>query len=278
VDETAGGLAAGFDEDTRLTPDGPDRWRGKVAEGWDVGGVPNGGYLLALVGRAMLAASGREEPVTVNATYLARARPGDVGMTSEVLRSGRGRDHVAVALHQDDELVVQAVGMTADTSEAQAQTGWDGGPPDLPPPDACVPMRPAEPPALLPPPLMGKVDLRLPMAELGFGVGEPHGRPSVSGWARFPDGRPLDALSLLLFADAFPPAIFNAGLPLGWVPSLSLEVQVRKRPAKGWLRCVFRTRFLTGDYLEEDGEIWDEDGDLVALSRQLALAPRPPRA
>jgi acyl-CoA thioesterase len=43
---------------------------------------------------------------------------------------------------------------------------------------------------------------------------------------------------------------------------------------EGWLRCRFTTRFVTGGYLEEDGEVWDEAGRLVAQSRQLALLPR----
>ena len=49
---------------------------------------------------------------------------------------------------------------------------------------------------------------------------------------------------------------------------------MRARPAPGWLRCVFTTRFVTGGFIEEDGEVWDESGTLVAQSRQLALLPR----
>jgi hypothetical protein len=51
-------------------------------------------------------------------------------------------------------------------------------------------------------------------------------------------------------------------------------VHVRGVPAPGPLRCVFRTRFVHGGLLEEDGEVWDARDRLVAQSRQLALTPR----
>ncbi|MFS2293679.1 MAG: thioesterase family protein [Actinomadura sp.] len=56
-------------------------------------------------------------------------------------------------------------------------------------------------------------------------------------------------------------------------PSTTLEatVHVRRRPAPGWLACRAATRHITGALCEEDMDIWDSAGNLVAQSRQLTL-------
>ena len=41
--------------------------------------------------------------------------------------------------------------------------------------------------------------------------------------------------------------------------------------APGWLACRATTRFVSNGYHEEDFEVWDSAGTLVAQSRQLAL-------
>ena len=90
-----------------------------------------------------------------------------------------------------------------------------------------------------------------------------------------PTRNPIDAIALLLAADAFPPAVFNTDLPVAWVPTVELTVHIRGVPAPGPLRCAFRTRFAHDGLLDEEGAIWDSSGTLVAQSRQLALVPRP---
>ena len=116
--------------------------------------------------------------------------------------------------------------------------------------------------------------MRLRPGDDGFRTGTPTGRAEIAGWFALAAEEPIDEIGLLLVADALAPAIFNSGLPFAWVPTVELTVHIRATPAPGPLRCVFRTRFVAGGMLEEDGEIWDATGTLVAQSRQLALTPR----
>ncbi len=58
------------------------------------------------------------------------------------------------------------------------------------------------------------------------------------------------------------------------VPTLDLTVHLRgalPRPGD-WVLGRFRTRAARAGFLEEDGELWSRDGELLAQSRQLALA------
>ena len=58
------------------------------------------------------------------------------------------------------------------------------------------------------------------------------------------------------------------------VNGLELTAHVRAKPAPGWLRVRVSTRNFAGGLLEEDAEVWDSRGRLVAQSRQLARAPK----
>ena len=73
---------------------------------------------------------------------------------------------------------------------------------------------------------------------------------------------------ILLFALAFDLGLF------GWAPTMELSVHVRAVPAPGWLKVRHETRNIAGGLFEEDCEVWDSAGRLVAQSRQLAKLPR----
>lgn len=259
---------------TSVEPTAEGHYVGEVREGWSIADNANGGYLLAIAARAMCHASGRPDPVSVTAHYLRPARPGPVTVDTEVVKTGKTFTVVRATLASDRELLslLGTFGtLHGDGELAPAPALVDAEPPDLPSVERCVPMPATDG---FPPPFMANVDLRLHPDDATFLQGIKSGYARMRGWFAFPDGEPVDTIGLLQATDAFPPTIFNADLPVAWTPTVELTAHVRARPAPGWLRCSFQTRFVTGGFLEADGEIWDETGRLVAQSRQLALVPR----
>jgi acyl-CoA thioesterase len=256
-----------FAEATAVTPHGDDRWLAHLPEGWDIFGNANGGVLMTVAARAMAAAADRPDPLTITAHYLSPGKAGPLSIDTEVVKAGRRVATVTARLSQGDRAVVQLVGAFGDLTSLDGPTLVTGQRPELPSPDDCVARDSGFSPGL-----MSKIDLRLLPDDLGFGRGEPHGTATMRGWFRLLDNEPIDVFALLLAVDCFPPAIFNTGLAAGWTPTVELTAHIRRRPVGEWLQCQFASRYIFGGRLEEDAEIWDEEG-LVAQSRQLALVP-----
>ena len=262
-----------FDRATTVTRLDDHRWSGAIEPGWDIGGNANGGYLLALAVSALRELAGRPDPISVTAHYLAPGAPGPVEVTGEVVKAGKRFVSVSGTLSSGGKAVLQVLAMFGELS-AEPSEGFQaiaGAPPELPPLEQC-PRRNQNDDMNVP--LMNQVDVRLRPSDAGFRNGVRTGVAEMAGWFQFVDGRPVDTLALLLAADVLPPAVFHLDMPAGWVPTVELTVHVRARPAPGPLRAAFRSRFVHSGMLEEDGELWDSEGTLVALSRQLALLPR----
>ncbi|MFZ4518061.1 MAG: thioesterase family protein [Microthrixaceae bacterium] len=264
-----------FSAATGVRPEGDGRWSASIAEGWDIAGNANGGYLLAIAARAVVAEVGRPDPVTVTGHYLAPGRPGPVTVDTAVVKEGKRFATASATLSDDTRPLLAVLATLGELGVSGDELYVAGAPPDLPAVAECIPIEGTD---TFPPPFMSRVELRIHPEDAGFRNGEPSGTPRVRGWFRLRDGEPVDTVALLCAVDAFPPTVFNARLPVAWTPTVELTAHVRARPAPGWLACSFRTRFVTGGFLEADGEVWDATGTLVAQSRQLALVPREPGA
>jgi acyl-CoA thioesterase len=265
-----------FAESTAVRPHGDGTYEAEIRPGWDIGGNANGGYLLAMAGRAMAAEAGRPDPVTLTAHYLTPGRPGPAEVRATVVKAGKRFTTVQATLTSDGRPLLAVLGTFGDLAPTDGEgppSRVEEVPPDLPPVEACVPLVPGD--SGMPPPFALRVDIRMHPDDAGFSRGRPSGEMQLRGWFRLPDDQPLDTMALVLATDSYPPTIFNADLPVAWTPTVELTTHVRARPAPGWLRCAFTTRFVTGGFLEEDGVVWDDTGTLVAQSRQLALVPRP---
>ena len=265
----------------------PGVYDATLGEGWRIGGGVNGGVLLAIAGRALAtelgAADGdrpaHPDPLAISAYYLTPGVPGPATVRTSVVRRGRAVSTGQASLLQDDGAggEVERVRFLATYGDLESVDGdltTSVAPPDLPPPDRCVSAAQAPPDFLKHASLLQRLDMRLDPATTGWAVGKPSGNGVIRGWLRMADGREPDPLLLLLAVDALPPVAFELGLP-GWTPTLELTAHVRARPAPGWLRVSLTNRTLAGGFLEEDAEVWDSEGRLVALSRQLARASVP---
>ncbi len=264
-----------FDTDTAVTATAPGRYVADLTDRWNIGANPNGGYLLATAGRAMsLTSTAHPDPLTVTAHYL---RPGEAGPAKidvDVARTGRKLTTLRSTFSQGGKAKLEILATFGLLANAEGPTVIARPRPDIPPPEKCVLRPPFNSDGTTVSQIAYRTETRL-HPETGFVTGQPRGDATINGWIRFVDGRQPDVLSLLLFADAFPPAVFEVLDGTGWVPTIELTVHIRKTPAPGWLQARMSTRYLIDGYFEEDGEIWDSTGTLVCQSRQLGMIFRP---
>ena len=152
-----------FDDDTAVTRSG-EGWVGEVSPRWSVGNNPNGGYLMGIAARAMLADSGQPDPWSVTAHFLSPPEPGPVTVSTEVVKPGRTYSTVAASIVQGERERVRLLGAFGDLAARRGPTRVSMLPPELPPPDQCVPLvelRGPGKPAFVQE-IMRRVELRLP--------------------------------------------------------------------------------------------------------------------
>jgi|TARA_R110002072_G_scaffold106585_6_gene232691 acyl-CoA thioesterase len=253
-----------FAEETAIECIGDNIFRGELHAQWRIGAVPNGGYVLAIAGRALRAVLPHKDPLSVNAFYLAPTVVGPIECRVEILRSGRSTSFAEVGMYQEGELKIKVTAAFTDldrltgenwsAAERVHQISWDECEPS---PDQGLEFR-------------ERVELRLVSGKEVFSERKTNGSGEFCGWVQLRDGSAPDVMSLLMFADSFPPPIFTVYGLVGWVPTVELTVQVRGHPAPGPLQVRLFSQHLTSGVVEEDGEIWDSAGRLVAISRQTA--------
>jgi len=269
-----------FDRDVAVTRTGTGVYARDLADGWRVGGGLNGGYLLAVIGTAVrdqLAATGKPDPVAVSAFYASAGVAGPAEVRVRPRREGGSLTTVAAELWQGEELRLTTLATYGDLGELEA--GGDehrvtAVEPDLPPRERCVPASMAPEGLKRSSRMLERFDMLFHPEQVGWAVGEPARKGIISAWYRLADGREPDPVSLLQALDALPPLTFDLGMP-GWAPTLELTCHLRLRPAPGWLKVQHTTRNLAAGMFEEDCEVWDSAGRLVAQARQLARVPRP---
>ena len=264
-----------FERDTAPKTIGAGRYTARMDTAWWIVNGPNGGYLAAVLLRAMQAevADPERTPRSLTVHYLRPPRQGPVEIAVVLERSGRTVTNLTARLSQSGKLQLLA---TAAFSTLRGGASFqDAQMPEVPAPEDL--------------PAGGPPQIRLherygrrwlwgrPPGEEGE---EPDGQAALcGGWIRLADPRPYDAALIAALTDSWPPAIYQrrfARKP-GGSPTLDLTIHFRAQQRiaalapEDWVLARFRSSMARDGFLEEDGEIWSRDGVLLAHSRQLAV-------
>lgn len=226
-------------------------------------GKPNGGYQIAVVLRALMAEFDQHDPLVLATSFLASPAPGNAQLHCEDIRRG-GTIHTARGRMTQGERIITdstinfAVRRTGRSTEL-------GEPPLLDSPEKLVdPFNHGFERTGM----FSHLDYRLSQVP-GWAVGEPNQRPQYELWQRVRGVEQHDYPALALLCDSFAPPVMELGEFASVTVQLTLHLH--RVPVPGWIATRIQTRHLANGFHEEDCELWDEAGNLVAQSRQLSI-------
>lgn len=285
---------------TTLTAPATAIFDADVSPDWRAGRGPHGGYLAAMLLRALTetVADPARAPRALTIHYARAPEPGPVEIRTAIERSGRSLSTVSARMEQGGRL--QALALAAFSVPWSAPEIAE-----LPLPD----VEPAEPrrgkpvpPHPLAPPFARHMEFQPRLGTRPFtGAQAPM---EVGGWVALAEPRPLDALALAFFSDAlFSPPFIRLSEP-AVTPTIDLTIHFRARVggagnASGPIatgsepsspggagtesagtesagdveHCFarFASTVVHEGFFEEDGVIWGPDGTVLVHSRQLAI-------
>ena len=256
-----------FALDTAVSPLGEGLYRAEIRPDWRVE-RPNGGYVAAILLRAVTTELGEPErsPRSVTIHYLRPPGDGPAEVAVTVERAGRSMSAVSCRLSQGGKVL--ALALVAAGTSRHGFSLHEAPAPGVPDPEDC-PLAPSPPFRVR---LREQFEIRHAIGPEAFTDGD---EAVTGGWLRLRDPEPTDPHVLVQAADAWIPAVFGVTAEHLGVPTVDLTVHLRQavhpEDDDGWLLVRFRSRLAADGYLEEDGEIWDRSGRLLAHSRQLAV-------
>ena len=257
-----------FDADTAVTHLGDHRYGTTLLERWNIVAGPNGGYLAALLARAMTHSI--DEPArglrTLTVHFLARPEFDDVEIAVDIIRAGRSLSTVQATMHQGDRIICSSI--AAFSVPWTSTETWS-----LPMSSHAYDESRAADDGPRPP--VHQNWSGEPIIDAPFFSGK--GSARVGQWIRARRPRPLDAIELVAISDAIPPAGFPRMTTPAAMPSVDLTVHLRASfplvdpPDDDRVYAECNTHHVADGFAEEDCHIWSSDGRLLAQSRQLAI-------
>jgi acyl-CoA thioesterase len=258
-------VSAEFERDTAVEALGGGTFRGRVVPAWFTPRGANGGFLAAIVLRAIMDSELEAEraPRSLTLHYLRPPAEGELLITVTEERRGRQLTTYSARAEQDGRLCILA--LAALSKDFPTSLNYGERMPQAAPPNGLV----------------VRDDPKLPPIAHRFATQNAIGHPPFSGadealtggWIAFAgdEPSPLGPPALALLSDAWLPAPFVLLRDFVGVPTIDLTIHFRARSEglTGPALAVFRSRTAAEGFFEEDGELWSQDGTLLAQSRQL---------
>ena len=237
-----------------------------------VGNTPHGGYLTAVMQKALSLSMPHPHVINSNTLYLDRTEPKEIIIKVDKIRESRGSSVGRVSLLQDDKLRCMMTGICSDFNYMNGVNDLETLPPKIFNDDRGL-----------------FISLNFDNKQEGFTpsfikqtkceIAKQHAwwlknedelgdEARCAGFISMGEEIP-DQFVLSFYSDFFPPVVMNKYGPLGWVPTLSLTTNIRQLPSTSELFMDVIAKDLNKGFFEQDCQIWDLNKNLVATSRQL---------
>ena len=254
------------------------RFAAEVSPDWRAGRGPHGGYLAAMLLRALVETVDEQSraPRSLTIHYARAPQPGPVTISATIERAGRSLSTLSARMEQQGKLIALALGAFSVPWEAPSIA-------ELPMPQVA-PQDPERAAGELlfkgAPPFTRHLIVQPRIGAIPF-TGADHPM-EIGSWLGLAEPRAIDALSLAFFSDAmFSPPFIRLREP-ATTPTIDLTIHFRKALAPASERsdaearaelCFarFRSGLVQDGFFEEDGVIWAADGSVLAQSRQLGI-------
>ena len=239
-----------------------------------VGQTPHGGYLMAMMHKALVSVLPHTAAINSNVLYLDRTDADEVELHVEIFKLGKGTSSGQVKLIQQDKINCT---FTAICSDLDKLDGFNDMPTPLPntyhdfSENEFITMNYDNVQKGFTPSFIQQLNLTV-HPEHSWWLKKDFdraGEARCSGYIELDGGIP-DQFALSYFSDILPPVVTNKYGPIGWIPTLSLTTNIRQLPKTQKLFIDGVAKDLNNGFFEQDCSIWDLEGYLVATSRQLA--------
>ena len=238
-----------------------------------VGNTPHGGYLMALMHNALTSILPHSTAISSSVQYLDRIDAKTFELEVETFKTSRGSSSGIVKLKQDEKICTT---FTGTCSDFQFMKGYDGLQKPLPnifnesDKKDYIKMNYDKISKGFTPAFIQQLECLIHPDHAWWNrdSNDKNNEARCSAFLEMQGGIP-DQFCLSFYSDILPPVVSNKYGPLGWIPTITLTTHIRQLPSTSELYADFRATDINKGYFEQDCNIWDLNGNLVASSRQL---------